>query len=35
MEDLKKQNVKTCKKTARDRITQGDLTEKAKTHKGL
>jgi hypothetical protein len=35
MEDLKKQNVKNCKETAKDRITWGDLTEKAKTNKEL
>jgi hypothetical protein len=35
MEDLKKQKVKNWKETAKDRRTWRDLTEKAKTHKGL
>ena len=35
MEDLKKLKVKNWKETAKDRRTWRDLTEKAKTHKGL
>jgi hypothetical protein len=35
MEDLKKLKVKNWKETAKDRRTSIDLTEKAKTHKGL
>ena len=35
MEDLKKMKVKNWKETAKDRRTWRDLTEKAKTHKGL
>jgi hypothetical protein len=35
MKDLKKLNVKNWKETAKDRRTWKDLTEKAKTHKGL
>jgi hypothetical protein len=35
MEDLKKLKVKNGKETAKDRRTWRDLTEKAKTHKGL
>jgi len=35
MEDLKKLKIKTWKETAKDRRTWRDLTEKAKTHKGL
>jgi hypothetical protein len=35
MEDLKKLKVKNWKKAAKVRITWRDLTEKAKTHKGL
>jgi hypothetical protein len=35
MEDLKKLNVKNWKEIAKDRRTFRDLTEKAKTHKGL
>jgi hypothetical protein len=35
MEDLKKLKVKNCKETAKGRRTWKDLTEKAKTHKGL
>jgi hypothetical protein len=35
MEDLKKLKIKKWKETAKDRRTWRDLTEKAKTHKGL
>jgi len=35
MKGLKKLKVKTWKDTAKDRRTWRDLTEKAKTHKGL
>jgi hypothetical protein len=35
MEDLKKLKVKNWKETAKGRRTWRDLTEKAKTHKGL
>jgi hypothetical protein len=35
MEDLKKLKVKNWKETAKDRRIWRDLTEKAKTHKGL
>jgi hypothetical protein len=35
MEDLKKLKVKNWKETAKDRRTWRDMTEKAKTHKGL
>jgi hypothetical protein len=35
MEDLKKMKVKNRKEAAKDRRTWRDLTEKAKTHKGL
>jgi hypothetical protein len=35
MEDRKKLKVKNWKETAKDRRTMRDLTEKAKTHKGL
>jgi hypothetical protein len=35
MEDLKKLKVKNWKETAKDRRTWTDLTETAKTHKGL
>jgi hypothetical protein len=35
MEDLKKLKVKNWKEAAKDRRTWRDLTEKAKTHKGL
>jgi hypothetical protein len=35
MEDLKNLKVKTWNETAKDRRTLRDLTEKAKTHKGL
>ena len=35
MEDLKKLKVKKWKETTKDRRTWRDLTEKAKTHKGL
>jgi hypothetical protein len=35
MEDLKKLKVKNCKGAAKDRRTWKDLSEKAKTHKGL
>jgi hypothetical protein len=35
MEDLKKLEVKNWKEAANDRRSCRDLTEKAKTHKGL
>jgi hypothetical protein len=35
MEDLKKLKIKNWKETAKDRRIWRDLTEKAKTHKGL
>ena len=35
MEDLKKTESKNWKETAQDRRTWMDLSEKAKTHKGL
>jgi hypothetical protein len=35
MEDLKKLKVTNWKETAKDRRTLRDVTEKAKTHKGL
>jgi hypothetical protein len=35
MEDLEKLKVKNWKETAKDRRTWRDLTEKAKTYKGL
>jgi hypothetical protein len=35
MEDLKQMKVKNWNETAKDRRTWRDLTEKAKTHKGL
>jgi len=35
MEDLKKLKVKNWKETAKDSRTLRDLSEKAKTHKGL
>jgi uncharacterized coiled-coil protein SlyX len=35
VEDLKKLKVKNWKETAKDRRTLRELTEKAKTHKGL
>jgi hypothetical protein len=35
MEDLKRLEVKNWKETAKDRRSWRDLTEKAKTHKGL
>jgi hypothetical protein len=35
MEDLKKLKVKNWKETAKDRRTWRDMTEKARTHKGV
>ena len=35
VEDLKKLKVKNCQETAKGRKTWRDLSEKARTHKGL